>query len=94
MDLKRLRRQREAERRATRQRELTRDQRKGIAEANAVGLYLLIETAGRGRERWVVYDRTTGRELISWWPATGRYTQGDTIGTLGSFREVLDLLGR
>jgi hypothetical protein len=42
----------------------------------------------------VVYDRTTGRELISWWPATGRYTQGDTIGTLGSFREVLDLLGR
>jgi hypothetical protein len=72
----------------------TKEQRRAIGMANAAGLYLLIEAGGQGRERWVVYDRRTGLEVLTWWPGSNYYAFGPLNGTLRSFADAIAMIGR
>lgn len=70
---------------------LSEADRAAIGVANGLGLYVLFEGPLVGR-RWRVYDRTTGSDLATVDPATGRATgHHRAVGTFraAGWREAL-----
>lgn len=64
--------------------------------ATESGLYVLIDKmdlAGR-KLRWSLWDSATGRELLTWYPKTGRWSGRGQQGRERSAKAILSLAVR
>jgi len=68
-----------------------------IGEAPRLGLFVLVEAEPRpavGPTRWLVYSKTSGRFLMTYWPKTYHYRAGGDDGHVKHWRDALALAAR